>query len=557
MVKIKFTPFVLFLILLVVLVISVLFGYKNKIFEGATSNKAESYKEVAKMGDVTVSVDKNSGSILIQNSADSSALVIDSTGREEDATEGLTTRVDSPDDVSAFVYEDDNLIMPYVNYAEDIYMMVIDRKGKKAVASYTYAKGKENVDVSIKDKPMVFKNMTKKKSKSNTSGNKVSMSTDIDIDMDKNKFKKDGDWMDVRTKNSSPQIIPSADGSIVISMEGTMSTSNYVVFVLYMLNNVINMDPVIIKYDSKHSKDKDSNGKGSKIDMSKYVPKSWLNPNGCPKCTGKGDCSNCGSPGSSSTPSPSGSPASGSPASGSPGSRPGFGSNLVNQSAGVANNAIGGATALGLGATLGATVLGASAVGGATSVGNNAIRGATGLGTSAIGGAAGLGNNAIGGVAGLGNNAIGGATRLGQGVTNVAGKTVGTAGNVLNNTLGTAGGVVNNAVNKLTGLAAGLGTGTKDLLQSGNRTNLQQVQAMQGQGQLAQGQNAQGQVIQGAPCQSMYGQMINYQPGGQQYAGYQFANPMLLPYPGGQTQTSNFVAPQAGTNQGKGGNYFN
>ena len=545
MVKIKFTPFVLFLILLVVLVISVLFGYKNKIFEGATTYKAVSYTPIAEVGDVTVSVEKSSGNILIQNSTDESEIIVDSTGNEEhDVTEGATTRVDSPDDVSAYVYEDENLIIPYINYAEDIYIIVIDRKNEMGVSSYTYVKGKENVDVSIKGKEMKFENITTAKSKRKPSKNSVSITSNIDIDVDKNQYKINGNWVDVRTKKSNGPTIHEGDGKFVISMEGTMSTSNYVVFALYKLNDVINMDPIIIKYDLKYSKDKkdkDSRGKGSNVDMSKYVPKTWLNPDGCPKCPSRGDCSTCGSPGSSGTPGSSPTPSATPNAiqsgagsgSGTPGSRPGFGSNLVNQSAGVANNAIGGATALGLGTALGATVLGASAVGGATSVGNNAIRGASGLG----------------------NNAIGGATRLGQGITNAAGQTIGTAGNVVNNTVGTAGGVVNNAVNKLTGLAAGLGTGTKDLLQSGNKTNLQQVQAMQGTG--IQGQNAQGQAIQGAPCQSMYGQMINYQPGGQQYAGYQFANPIVLPYPGTQIQTSNFRPRQAETDQGKGGNYFN
>jgi len=550
MVKIKFTPFVLFLILLVVLVISVLFGYKNKIFEGATTYNADSYTKIAEVGSVTVSVEKSSGNILIQNSSNKSATIVDSTGNEEsDVTEGATTRVDSTDDVSAFVYEDENLIIPYINYAEDIYIIVIDRKNGKGVSSYTYVKGRENVDKSINGKAMSFKNIKEAKSKGKSSKNSVSITSNIDIDIDKNKYRIDGKSVDVRTKNSSGPTIHEGDGKFVISMEGTMSTSNYVVFALYMLNNVINMDPIIIKYDLKYSKDKkdkDSRGKGSNVDMSKYVPKTWLNPDGCPKCPSKGDCSTCGSPGSSPTPSatPNAIQSGAGSGSGTPGSRPGFGSNLVNQSAGVANNAIGGATALGLGTALGATVLGASAVGGATSVGNNAIRGATGLGTSAIGGAT-----------GLGSRAIGGATRLGQGITNAAGQTLGTAGNVVNNTVGTAGGVVNNAVNKLTGLAAGLGTGTKDLLQSGNRTNLQQVQAMQGTG--GQAVNAQGQAIQGAPSQTMYGQMINYQPGGQQYAGYQFANPMVLPYPGTQIQTSNFRPIQAETDQGKGGNYFN
>jgi hypothetical protein len=552
MVKIKFTPFVLFLILLVVLVISVLFGYKNKLFEGATTYKAESYKKIADVNGTIVSVEKDSGNILIKSST--SETIVDSNGNEDDAmTEGMTTKFNAPDDAHAFVYEDDNLIIPYINYANDIYILVIDHKEKKAVAAYTYVKEKEHVDDSVKGTVMDFKNVSKKSS-AKSSGNIVSLSNEIDIDVDKNKFKKDGTWTSIRTKNSNAQIIQGKDGIFVISMEGTMSTSNYVVFSLYKKNNVINMDPVILKYDSDYSNDKGSSGKGSNVDMSKYVPKTWLNPHGCPKCPSKGDCSTCGSPGSMATPGPSPTPSvtpnatqsgSGSGSgSGTPGSRPGFGSNLVNQSAGVANNAIGGATALGLGTALGATVLGASAVGGATSVGNNAIRGATGLGTSAIGGAT-----------GLGNSAIGGATRLGQGITNAAGQTVGTAGNVVNNTVGTAGGVVNNAVNKLTGLAAGLGTGTKDLLQSGNRTNLQQVQAMQGTG--VQGQNAQGQAIQGAPSQTMYGQMINYQPGGQQYAGYQFANPMVLPYPGTQIQTSNFRPIQAETDQGKGGNYFN
>lgn len=553
MVKIKFTPFVLFLILLVVLVISVLFGYKNKIFEGAMTYEAASYTKIAEVGDVTVSVEKRSGNILIQNSTDGSAIIVDSTGNEEsDVTESLTTRFDSPDDVYAFVYEDENLIIPYINYAEDIYIIVIDRKNAKGVSSYTYVKERENVDESIEGKAMNFENITNAKSKGKSSKNNVSITSNIDIDVDKNKYKINGKWVDVRTKNSNGPTIYEGDGKFVISMEGTMSTSNYVVFALYMSGGVINMDPIIIKYDSKYSKGKDSSGKGPNVDMSKYVPKTWLNPDGCPKCPSKGDCSTCGSHGSRGTPGPSPTPSitpnaiqSGAGSgSGTPGSPPGFGSNLVNQSAGVAKSAIGGATALGLGATLGATVLGASAVGGATSVGNNAI-----------GGAAGLGNRAIGGAAGLGNSAIGGATKLGQGITNAAGKTAGAAGNVLNNTIGTAGGVVNNAVNKVTGLAAGLGTGTKDLLQSGNRTNLQQVQAMQGTG--GQGQTAQGQAIQGAPCQSMYGQMINYQPGGQQYAGYQFANPIVLPYPGTQIQTSNFRPRQAETDQGKGGNYFN
>lgn len=549
MVKIKFTPFVLFLILLVVLVISVLFGYKNKIFEGATTYKSTSYKKIADVNGIIVSVDKDSGSILIKSST--SETIVDSDGNEDDdVTEGLTTKVNAPDDAHAFVYEDDNLIIPYINYADDIYIVVIDHKEKKAVAAYTYVKGKENVDDSVKGTVMDFKNVSKKSS-GKSSGNTVSMSSDIDLDMDKNEFKKDGKWNSIRTKNSNAQIINGKDGIFVISMEGTMSTSNYVVFALYKKSNVINMDPVILKYDSDYSNDKGSTGKGSHVDMSKYVPKTWLNPDGCPKCPSKGDCSTCGSPGSRGTPGQSPTPSitpnatqSGSGSgSGTPGSPPGFGSNLVNQSAGIANNAIGGATALGLGTALGATVLGTSAVGGATSIGNNAI-----------GGAAGLGNNAIGGAAGLGNSAIGGATRLGQGITNAAGKTAGAAGNVLNNTIGTAGGVVNNAVNKVTGLAAGLGTGTKDLLQSGNRTNLQQVQAMQGTG--GQGMNAQGQAIQGAACQSMYGQMINYQPGGQQYAGYQFANPIVLPYPGTQIQTSNFRPTQTETGQGKGGNYF-
>jgi len=521
MVKIKFTPFVSFLILLVVLVILVLFGYKNKIFEGATTYKSASYKNIATVNGKEISVDKSTGNILIKGG--SSAVIIDSSGNEDDAKEALTTRMNAPDNASAFVYEDDDVIIPYVNYADDVYLIVIDPIKKEAVSAYTYAKGKENKDDSIKGTVMEFKNVSSRSS-GKSSGNVVAMSSDIEIDVDKNKFKKDGTWIPVRTKTpSKPQIIPSKDGSFVVSMEGSMSTSNYVIFSLYKKDNVINMDPVILKYDMNDSGEKGSRGKGSSdTDMSKYVPKTWLNPNGCPKCPSSGDCSKCGSSGT-----PGSSQSAG---SNTPGSQPGFGNNLVNKTTGLANNVVGGATALGLGAELGATVLGASAVGGATSVGNNAI----------------------GGAAGLGNNAIGGATRLGQGVTNAAGNAVGAAGNVLNNTIGTAGGVVNNAVNKLTGLAGGLGSGVRDVLKSGNRTNLQQ-----GQGQLAQGQLAQGQAIQGAPCQSMYGQMINYQPGGQQYAGYQFANPIVLPYPGTQIQTSNFRPRQAETDQGKGGNYFN
>lgn len=532
MVKIKFTPFVSFLILLVVLVILVLFGYKNKIFEGATSYKPASYKKIATVNEKEISVDKSTGNILIKDTSGSSAVIIDSSGNEDDAKEALTTKMNAPDNASAFVYEDDNVIIPYVNYADDVYLIVIDPIKKEAVSAYTYAKGKENVDESIKGTGMEFKNVSSRSS-GKSSGNVVAMSSDIEIDVDKNKFKKDGDWIPVRTKTpSKPQIIPSKDGSFVVSMEGSMSTSNYVIFSLYKKDNVINMDPVILKYDMDDTGGKGSRGKGSSdTDMSKYVPKTWLNPNGCPKCPSSGDCSKCGSSGTPGSLQNTGSGTG----SNTPGSQPGFGNNLVNQTTGLANNVVGGATALGLGAELGATVLGASAVGGATSVGNNAI----------------------GGAAGLGNNAIGGATRLGQGVTNAAGNAVGAAGNVLNNTIGTAGGVVNNAVNKLTGLAGGLGSGVKDVLQSGNRMNLQQgQQGQQGKigpnGQLIQGQGAQGQF-------TPYGQLIVQQPNGQQYAGYQFASPMFLPYANASVQTSNFspIADQTGAaGISKGGNYF-
>lgn len=558
MLKIKFTPFVLFLILLVVLVISVLFGYKNKIFEGAATFKSSSYKHIVTVNGKDISVDKSSGSISIKDTSSGSYTVVDSTGHEEHDVkmEGNTTQMDAPEDAHAFVYEDKDVIIPYINYGDDIYLMVIDHVENNAVASYTYAKGKENVHDGI-DHDMEFHNI-KPHSSSKSSDNTVSITSDIDIDMDKDRYKiNNGKWHEIRTKKSDPQIIDSEDGSYVVSMEGTASTSNYVVFALYMKNDVINMDSVILKYDTYDEEDDDesdgSHGKG--YDMSKYVPKTWLNPSGCPRCPSTGDCKQCGNngtPGSTATTGPAATSGSGS-GSGSttPGQNPGFGNNLVDKTTGVANNAIGGATALGLGAALGATVLGASAVGGATSLGNNAIGGATNLGTSVAGGAAGLGNNAIGGAAGLGNNAIGGATKLGQGVTNAAGQAVGTTGNVLNNTVGTAGGVVNNAVNKLTGLAAGLGTGTKDLLQSGNRTNLQQGQQGQ-QGQIgANGQTVQGQYTQ-------YGQLVVGQPPGQQYGGYQMAFPVTTcgtPIVSPVVQTSDYVPSSSKSVLGTGGNY--
>lgn len=548
MAKIKFTPFILFLILLVVLVISVLFGYKNKIFENATT-RGPSYSEIAEINGRKISVDKSSGNILVKDVAGNSSTVIDSDGRERSSTdetsektvESAITMSESSDNSSAFLYEDGNVIIPYVKYEDDIYIMIIDPKGKKAISSYTYAKGKDKIDDSVNGVAMDFKNISADSQSKNSAGNIVSVSSDIDIDISKNKIKKDGNWKDIRTKNVNTQIIPSKDGSYVVSMEGTASTSNYVVFVLYMSDDIMNMDPVILKYDSSYSKKKKS-----KTDMSKYVPKTWLNPNGCPKCPNSGNCSTCGTPGSAPGSAPGSTSGSGT-GSGStaPGAAPGFGNNLVNQSAGVANRALDSATALGLGAGLGATVLGASAIGGATSIGNNAI-----------GGAAGLGNNAIGGAAGLGNNAIGGATRLGQGVTNAAGQAVGAAGNVLNSTVGTAGGVVNNAVNKLTGLASGLGNNAADILKSGNRTIVGQNQAGQA-GQASVGAN--GQIVQSIPGQSTpYGQMISYQPSGQQYAGYQFANPMFLPYSETRQQGSDFRPLNAAADlagKSKGGNY--
>jgi len=537
MVKIKFTPFVLFLILLVVLVISVLFGYKNKIFEGATTYKASSYTEIAKVNGKIISVDKKSGGILIKDTKNSSAVVVSSTGNEEDAKEGLARKMQAPGDANAFVYEDGNLIIPYINYGEDIYLLVIDSIKHVAVASYTYAKGKENKH-DLPPVPMVFKNVGSSSS-SRSSGNNVSMSSNIDIDVDRDMFKiKDGEYHDIRTDDLTPRILEGGDGSFVISMEGSASTSNYVVFSLRLKNNVMGMDPVFINYDKPYTNEDGSSG--SRSDMSKYVPKTWLNPNGCPKCPSSGDCSKCGSPGSRGSPGSSGSGSGSGSGSTSPGGLTRFGNNLVDKTTGVANNAIGGATALGLGAALGATVLGASAVGGATSLGNNAI-----------GGAAGLGNNAIGSAAGLGNNAIGGATKLGQGATNLAGQAVGTAGNVLNNTLGTAGGVVNNAVNKLTGLAGGLGTGTKDLLQSGNRTNLQNGQQGQ-QGQIG----ANGQPVQGQG--TVNGQLIVQQPSGQQYGGYQFAFPVSnygAPIMSPVVQTSDYRPFTADADMGTGGGY--
>jgi hypothetical protein len=519
MVKIKFTPLVLFLLLLVVLVISVLFGYKNKMFEGLTKYKSADYKHVIDVNGKSVSVDKSDGSMLIKEGTKST--VVKSNGSEDEGQEGANTMSGgSHDDASAFVYDDSKLIIPYINYGDDIYALIIDPVGKKAVASYTYVDGTETVKEL--SETVDLQNIDKA-SAGKSSGNIVQISSDIEIDTSKNKYKQgNGKWTDIRTKNVSAQIIDSDDGSYVVSMEGNSSTSNYVLFALYKTSDVITMDPVIIKY--KHSSKGKSNGKGkhksgdSHVDMSKYVPKTWLNPDGCPKCTSSGNCSNCGS-----TPGPTSSGGSG---SNTPGKAPGFGSNLVNQSAGIANNVIGGATALGLGTALGATVLGTSAVGGATSIGNNAI----------------------GGAAGLGNNAIGGATKLGQGVTNVAGNAVGAAGNALNSTVGTAGGVVNNAVNKLTGLASGLGNNAASILTQGQK------------GQIVTGPG--GQLIQqgsGVPGQfTPYGQMISYQPDGRQYAGYQFANPMVLPYSNSNVQTSDFspIAAQTGVaGISKGGNY--
>jgi hypothetical protein len=528
MVKIKFTPLVLFLLLLVVLVISVLFGYKNKMFEGLTNYKSADYKHVIDVNGKSVSVDKSDGSMLIKEGVKST--VVKSNGSEDEGKEGANTMSDgSHDDASAFVYDDSKLIIPYINYGDDIYALIIDPVGKKAVASYTYVDGTETVKEL--SETIDLQNIDKA-SAGKSSGNIVQISSDIEIDTSKNKYKQgNGKWTDIRTKNVSAQIIDSDDGSYVVSMEGNSSTSNYVLFALYKTGDVITMDPVIIKY--KHSSTGKSNGKGkhkssgkhSHTDMSKYVPKTWLNPDGCPKCTNSGNCPSC-------SPSPT-STSSGGSGSNTPGNAPGFGgfgNNLVNQSAGIANNAIGGATALGLGTALGATVLGASAVGGATSIGNNAIGGATGLG----------------------NNAIGGATKLGQGVTNAAGNAVGTAGNVLNSTVGTAGGVVNNAVNKLTGLASGLGNNAASILTQGQKGQI----APGPGGQLMQG----GQQGQGVPGQlTPYGQMISYQPTGQQYSAYQFANPMFLPYSNASVQTSDFspIADQTGAaGISKGGNYF-
>jgi len=488
-----------------------------------TNYKSSSYTAITEVNGKIISIDTSSGNILIKDTKDSSAILVDSSGNEDEGKEGATTMADTPDDAHAFVYEDENLIIPYVNYGGDIYLLIIDNKEKKLVYSYAYAKGKENKH-AMPPLPMVFKNITPHSS-SKSSGNTVSMSSEIDLDVDKDKFKMKGKWFDVRTNSQEPQILDGGDGSFVVSMEGSASTSNYVVFSLFMKDDTINMEPVVLKYDTQDSNDDGSSG--SRSDMSQYVPKTWLNPSGCPKCPSSGDCSKCGSSGSSGSPG----------SSESPGGLSRFGNNLVDKTTGVANNAIGGATALGLGAALGATVLGASAVGGATSLGNNVV-----------GGAAGLGNNAIGGAAGLGNNAIGGATKLGQGVTNTAGQAVGTAGNVLNSTVGTAGGVVNNAVNKLTGLAGGLGTGAKDLLQSGNRTNLQQGQ----QGQIG----ANGQPMQGQATPN--GNLIVQQPSGQQYAGYQFAFPVSnygAPIMSQEITAGNYMPFSANADMGTRGNY--
>lgn len=546
MAKAKFTPFVLFLILLVVLVISVLFGYKNKIFEGATTYKSGSYKKIATLNGKDISVNKSSGNILIKDVSGSSAIIIDSTGNPEDAKEGHTTMSNMQDDVSSFVYEDGNVIIPYINYAKNIYLMIIDPVKNQVQCSYIYAKGKDKLDDSIGGYDIVFKNISSVPS-GKSSGNIVSMSSDIEIDVDKKKFKQGGEWKSIRTNTpSKPQIIKSKDGSFVISMEGTSSTSNYVVFSLYKKDGVINMDPVIIKDDSSYSKEESTNSKSGE-DMSKYVPKTWLNPNGCPKCTSSGNCSSCGTSGPKGTPGSSSVTAGPGTGSTTPGTNPAFGNNLVDKTAGVGNNlvdktagvansAVGGATALGLGAELGATVLGASALGAASNVG-----------VAGIGGATSLGNNLAGGATNLGNSAIGGATNLGNSAANLAGGALGKTGDVLNNTIGTAGGVVNNTVDKLTGLAAGLGTGTKDLLQSG---------------QMRMGAN--GQPIQGDGQDGQYtpnGQLIVQQPNGQQYSGYQFAFPVTnygSPIVSPVIQTSNFTpfSDQIGVaGRSKGGNY--
>ena len=44
MAKMKLTPFYLFILLLIVLVISIIFGYNNNVFEGATTMVGSTHK---------------------------------------------------------------------------------------------------------------------------------------------------------------------------------------------------------------------------------------------------------------------------------------------------------------------------------------------------------------------------------------------------------------------------------------------------------------------------------------------------------------------------------
>jgi len=552
MAKVKFTPFVLFLILLVVLVISVLFGYKNKIFEGSTTYYRQSYQEITTVDNKKISVNKFTGNILIEDKVSgvetsfNSTGAFDSNGEEAPETEATETE--------AFVINEGDLIIPYIKYADDIYLLIITKN--KLVAYYIYAQGTPNIGKNLTI-PMTLNNYTRPSSFPESSDDTIKyMASDIELDIGGKRFKKSTAtaWTEIRTDTGIPRVLESTDGSCVISMEGTRSTSNYIVFSLYKENQSVNIENLILSYKEA------SKSRGSGVDTSKFIPKTWLNLDGCPKCQSKGDCSMCKSTSGPGTPGPvSGTPGpvSGTSGPGSGTSRPGsgstvdpkFGNNLVDKTTGVANNAIGGATALGLGAALGATVLGATAVGAASKVAGEGIGGATSLGNNAIRGASSLGNNAIGGASSLGNNAIGGATKLGQGVTNAAGQAVGSAGGVLNNT-----------VDKLTGLAGGLGSGAKDLLKSGQRQIGVQGQGVQSQG--VQGQGVQGQGVQGQGVQSQgvqgQGQLVG-QPPGQQYAGYQFAFPatncgplMMNPI----VPTSNFRDFSANADMGTKGNYF-
>jgi hypothetical protein len=121
--KLKFTPLVLFLILLVVLVISVVFGYKTKIYEGA-GTKNTLITDKINDGKTKVYINKGSGELTIDSDEVDGIIVVSSEGDEsvekepfalrEGFKEGAVSKSKSSD-AHAFVYSDDYVIIPYIN----------------------------------------------------------------------------------------------------------------------------------------------------------------------------------------------------------------------------------------------------------------------------------------------------------------------------------------------------------------------------------------------------------------------------------------------------------